>query len=158
MSSKIMDTLRRISGTADTEPKTPGSPAAKSPKGNVWRSVFDPGSNPAGLGKRSYYDTVEGDPKQAPGVWDYTVESKAQTDIQAAQSEGQAAAGAAATAAGPQKTEVAGDGKYVATDQLREMLSPARVESVMRAAERTKDGKVDFQEILSALRTYPTHD
>uniref|UniRef100_A0A383WDD3 EF-hand domain-containing protein n=1 Tax=Tetradesmus obliquus TaxID=3088 RepID=A0A383WDD3_TETOB len=64
------------SSTAAAQPKTNGPAAATSSKPNVWRSVFDPGSNP-NIDRQgsNYYDTVK-DPKSSPSTWEMILKAE----------------------------------------------------------------------------------
>lgn len=63
------------SSSATTKPSSSG-PAAASRQGNVWRSVFDPGSNP-NIDRQgsNYYDNVK-DPKASATTWDMILRSE----------------------------------------------------------------------------------
>jgi hypothetical protein len=64
------------SGAGKIETKQSG-PAAASNKPNVWRSVFDPGSNPNidRVGS-NYYDTVHKDGDKAGSTWEHILKAE----------------------------------------------------------------------------------
>ncbi|KAF6264776.1 hypothetical protein COO60DRAFT_1482567 [Scenedesmus sp. NREL 46B-D3] len=72
----IISNLFGGSSTAAAQPKTTGPAAASSSKPNVWRSVFDPGSNP-NIDRQgsNYYDTVK-DPKASPSTWEMILKAE----------------------------------------------------------------------------------
>lgn len=86
-------------------------------------------------GGRSYYDTGD----DGKTVWDHCLESEKskpetedlhKTTFQA----------------------IGGNKDAISGDDLRKMLAPERVESLMKAFDKNGDGKIDFNEFLSALR------
>lgn len=40
----------------------------------------------------------------------------------------------------------------ISSEELKKMLSPERVESIMKCADKNGDGKIDFQEFMTMLR------
>jgi hypothetical protein len=72
----IISNLFGGSSTAAAQPKANGPAAATSTKPNVWRSVFDPGSNP-NIDRQgsNYYDTVK-DPKSSPSTWEMILKAE----------------------------------------------------------------------------------
>lgn len=111
-------------------PETPTSP-----KKNPWREVFDPNSNPnMKRTSREYYDTPDKDQKS---VWDYHVEAE------------KASGGAKQAAFSP----VTGANKdFIEASDLRKLFEQDRVDRIMQAADKNKDGHIDYKEFCSMLR------
>ncbi|KAL4424441.1 hypothetical protein ABPG77_006379 [Micractinium sp. CCAP 211/92] len=138
----VLQVMRRMSGRAsEPEPASPGS-AREAKHQQAWGDVFDPNTNPRmkNVG-RSYYDSPDpGQPQK--GVWDYHL------DAQKAASKDMAEG--AFRAMGASGTDDALD-----ASQLRKMFDADRVQKIMEAADKNKDGRISYKEFCDMLRKYP---
>lgn len=125
------------SSSADTAPAQPEAHQRRSieNKPNVWRSVFDPGSNPntKNLGA-SYYDTVK-DKSKEPTTWDMVLQGeqrrKSFSDLDANQ-----------------------DGFITRSDLQQAVGGKLDIAHIFEEADINRDGKIDRSEFKAVLEKY----
>ncbi|KAI3433817.1 hypothetical protein D9Q98_003621 [Chlorella vulgaris] len=138
--SGFVDRLRKLSGRLSEDTNTSPTAGVSSPKANPWRGVFDPNSNPnMKAGGRSHYDTP--DPANPKTTWDFHLDAEK-------------AASGDMTAAAPKATAGRNESDVMDAESLRKMFTPDRMDRIMQAADKNKDGKISFSEFMNLARSH----